>query len=260
MKTITVTRKFLTMLALAAALSAATTVQAQIVNGAGAPAAVSDMFTLSPSVPGKWGPPELGTGATITWGLMPSGVSCTAEFAGCTTTALSAFMPNGYLTQISAAFDAWAAVANLRFIQGVDNGLPVNALTGTSVDIRIGGEDMGLDALAHSFFPPVYGNSVAGDIHFNKNYQWKTTIDGSGYWIFSVALHEIGHALGLDHTDFPDTIMYPLYTEDFTGPQAGDIAGIRTLYGARIAAVPIPATLMLMMAGLLGMAGVRRRS
>ncbi|MES2538345.1 MAG: matrixin family metalloprotease [Pseudomonadota bacterium] len=260
MKTITVSRKFLTMLALAAALFVATTVQAQIVNGAGTPAAVTGMFTLGPSVPGKWGPPELGTGATVTWGLMPSGVSCAAEFAGCTTTALSAFMPNGYLTQISAAFDAWASVANLRFIQGVDNGVPVNALTGTSVDIRIGGEDMSLDTLAHSYFPPVYGNTIAGDIHFNQNHQWKTTIDGSGYWIFSVALHEIGHALGLAHTDLPDTVMYSFYTEDFTGLQAGDIAGIQTLYGARIAIVPIPATLMLMMAGVLAMAGVRRRS
>ncbi|MCL5746586.1 MAG: matrixin family metalloprotease, partial [Acidobacteria bacterium] len=53
---------------------------------------------------------------------------------------------------------------------------------------------------------------------------------GSPVDLFTVALHEAGHALGLAHSDKPGSVMYPYYRQA-AGLTADDIAGIRALYG-----------------------------
>jgi predicted Zn-dependent protease len=47
------------------------------------------------------------------------------------------------------------------------------------------------------------------------------------------ATHEIGHILGLSHSDVTDAIMNPFYVEMLNGVelQLDDIAGIQRLYG-----------------------------
>lgn len=53
-----------------------------------------------------------------------------------------------------------------------------------------------------------------------------------GYSLFLVAAHEFGHALGLDHSNVPEALMYPNYhyREDFP-LNKDDIEGIQYLYG-----------------------------
>jgi hypothetical protein len=225
----------------------------------GSDSGVSGDFTSGPTRPGKWGPGGLGTGATVTWSLVPSGTSCASEFIGCKSTALSAFMPAGFITEINAAFAAWSSVANLHFVQVADNGVSTGG-AGTSADIRLFGQkiDGPRGVLAFGYYPPSNGQSNAGDIHFDIDELWKTTFGGPGFNLFNVAAHELGHALGLDHTDVPNSLMNPIYSEAFKGPQADDIDGMQFLYG-KAAAVPIPATSLLIMAGFLGMASMRRR-
>ncbi|WP_020656694.1 matrixin family metalloprotease [Massilia niastensis] len=225
----------------------------------GSPILGSD-FVPGPTVPGKWGSPVFGTGATVTWSLMPTGTSCAAEVGGCTITALDDFMPTGYLSAITAAFAAWSAVADIVFTQVADNGVPFNA-PGTVADIRIGGHimDGALGVLAHGYYPPVNGTSAAGDIHFDVAEIWKLGFGGAGFDIFQVAAHEIGHAIGLAHTAVPNSLMNPFYTEAFSGPQADDIAGAQFIYGPAHP-VPVPGTLMLLSLGLLVLGVARRRA
>jgi hypothetical protein len=57
--------------------------------------------------------------------------------------------------------------------------------------------------------------------------------------LYSVALHEAGHALGLGHSDVPGAVMYPYYRLATT-LASDDIAGIQALYGAPQSSTPTP--------------------
>lgn len=113
--------------------------------------------------------------------------------------------------------------------------------------------------MAHGYYPPNNGTSAAGDIHFDIAETWDLSFAGSGIDIFQVTAHELGHALGLDHTAVANSLMNPFYVETFSGPQADDIAGMQFIYGPAVSNVPEPTSLALVALALAGL-GLRRRS
>lgn len=53
--------------------------------------------------------------------------------------------------------------------------------------------------------------------------------------LFSVTVHELGHSLGLMHSNIPDAIMFPYYRgySKSIKLHGDDIAAIRKLYGGK---------------------------
>jgi hypothetical protein len=135
---------------------------------------------------------------------------------------------------ILKAAQTWAAQTNLNFAVIADNGGdlgsgPDQQGDPNMGDIRIGGDDFGTSALAQAYMPPPADNySIAGDIQFNTGQNFN--LNGAAYDLYTVALHEIGHALGLAHSTLQGAVMYGTYNGAKKTLATDDIGGIRSIY------------------------------
>lgn len=73
------------------------------------------------------------------------------------------------------------------------------------------------------------GEIIKADIIFNPKVQFTTDPGGVGEDLQTVATHEIGHFLGLDHSAVVRSIMFP-FASDLTTLSYDDVAGISSLY------------------------------
>lgn len=266
-----------------------------------APAAAFNIFPFGESQALKWGDNALGTpGGIVTWSRMPDGTGLDPLVAGFgwsgTSDLASVYAQVGgeaaALAAIEAAFAAWSAVADIEFVEIEESGAlafgaaePGSAVVG---QIRIGafafaeGDFTGAVGYAP---PPNGGTTLEGDVVFNINNRFGIPpgLEGDPFDLFppptffylndfaGLVAHEIGHALGMAHSDIPAALMCGYVDAGFDGgechwadpdgdfqapitrqPKADDISGIQHLYGVpepgRTASLAAGASLLYLLA------------
>lgn len=167
----------------------------------------------------KWGDDQLGTASDeITWSFAIAGLTYNTTL----------FDAQDFFDAAQAAFDAWAAVANLTFTY-FDGDANIDITTDVLPGSTVG--------LASYSFNTGNGSSgsvaeiTAATIDMDLQPTWSPNGENGDLSYYAVLLHEIGHTLGLDHVEGSPQIMNSTISVDDL--REGDIAGIRELYGPR---------------------------
>lgn len=172
----------------------------------------------------KWGEGVQGTaGGQVSWSF--------AQTTGSFFSFDRPFSEAEYQALVREAFDAWEDVLNIDFVEVSD---------ASTVELRVG-----WDAIDGAFgtvgtaqysgsrtTDPVFSITQA-EIRFDTAETWNLnkTSGGQDTNFYTVALHEIGHVLGLGHATNRETVMFATQQADIIELQAGDITGGQIIYG-----------------------------
>nr|GEV15132.1 metalloendoproteinase 1-like [Tanacetum cinerariifolium] len=139
---------------------------------------------------------------------------------------------DAYVPPVVRAFNTWAAASGyFTFYRVNDIAIADIKISFERGDHGDGGAfDGPYGILAHAFYPP------DGRMHYDAAETWSVgpgpvpdTID-----LQTVALHEIGHLLGLGHSEDENAIMWSsIPSGSLKGLNADDILGVKALYGLK---------------------------
>jgi hypothetical protein len=130
-----------------------------------------------------------------------------------------------FQSEIIDAFGMWETVTNIRFREVPDN---------ANVDIRLGWAEIDeQNGILGDATVPSSGPLASVIIRFDSNEDWFVGGDASlGQKDFSyVATHEIGHGIGIDHSNDASSLMFDAYNDNTFNLQADDIDAAQHIYG-----------------------------
>ncbi|XP_033108487.1 72 kDa type IV collagenase-like [Anneissia japonica] len=134
---------------------------------------------------------------------------------------------------IARAFDIWEAATNLKMEQvySGEADIYVSFAKGRHGDAYPFDGKGGW--LAHAFYPRSGHGDMNGDIHFDDSEKFSLRPGKAGYNFFYVASHEIGHSLGLGHSQIEGALMHDAYPSNPYNVKLtdDDVDGIQALYG-----------------------------
>lgn len=124
------------------------------------------------------------------------------------------------------AIESWSAVCGIRLTQ-IDDMATANIYANPG--------STGAGVLAYSYLPNNSGPEDQMQQVYNRSTNWSYAL------LLNVAIHEIGHAIGLDHGP-RGSIMQPTAGGDITRPQSWDIEQAKSRYGEPSQKTPTPPT------------------
>lgn len=118
---------------------------------------------------------------------------------------------------LSRAFDAWSAVTDLKFTK-INSGE-------ADIEIKFVESSHG----CQKPFDGPYGvlaHASMNYAHFDDSENWSTQMNRHVVNLYSIAVHEIGHSLGLGHSTYKGSMMFPSYdpSDVITELHSDDIA------------------------------------
>ncbi len=153
-------------------------------------------------------------------------------------------------TAVAPALDMWNQVlGGMQFGRVMDSAAAVasgDGVNSMALSSTVFGQSFGSNTLAVTYYRYSGSTMMEADILFNKAQSfdsYRGALRSGSYDIQRVALHELGHAVGLAHPDqagqqvsaVMNSVISDLYTLT-----ADDIAGGQSLYGARTSPTPTP--------------------
>lgn len=208
----------------------------------------------------KWGSPRWGAGATVTYGFAttavtsPTARNCASLVAFDELTRQTGLTGVRLRAEAEAAFAAWSHVTGLAFVETPDAG-KADILIGaqgkptgwafTNIELESGPQaqapatERGLAEAAEQATPAA-AHSIRSirqaSICLNPLAKWKIGFDGNlkTYDIRYTLMHEIGHAIGLDHPGAAGALMGFRYDEKLKGPTPSDSEAAQALYGLQV--------------------------
>lgn len=185
----------------------------------------------------KWGDRQLGVGARVSYAfaredLLFEGARNCGQLAPIEMLLGTKLSKETLAQETAAAFRVWERVAGLTFYE-VDDAREADIVLGAQ------GLPRGRAFANVSYAPDPQEGVRAIDralVCLNPDLEWKVGFDGNEniYDIRYTLIHEIGHAIGLDHPGPSGQVMGFRYTEAFAELQPGDLRGVRLLYGAAV--------------------------
>ncbi len=169
----------------------------------------------------KWGVnDDLGTGGgTVSYSFANQNFS--DQFGS-----FDSFIQNkSYQDEITSSFAAWEDVANIRFILSPDS---------RGVDIRLGWREIdGKGGVLGQTTVPASGKLSNVIVALDVEEDWFVFGDAPRNQIdfSSTATHEIGHAIGIDHSETTQSLMNASYSADIFELQQDDIDAAISIYG-----------------------------
>lgn len=177
----------------------------------------------------------------ITYSIAADGVQWDHGINALNATFDARFGAGAWERELARALATWQSLANIDVARVADSPVELDAPGRAQGDPRFGDLRFGgyafpddATALALTYFPPPNGSTIAGDVAINTARDFAL---GDDFDLYSVMLHETGHALGLDHATDPSDVMFARYNGIHAEMTPGAVAGIRAIYGARTADV-----------------------
>ncbi|MBX9930154.1 MAG: matrixin family metalloprotease [Methylobacterium sp.] len=152
------------------------------------------------------------------------------------TWAVDSTIPSFFTSDIANAFLSWSTYANISF-QRVAPG------AGAEITFSNASIDGASNVLAWASTSYTLGRDpeyVRGSVRFDADEGWRVSGNdvqsARGVDFYLVALHEIGHAIGIDHSTAAKMVMNPTINTNLYGLTQHDIQAAQAVYGSRMGA------------------------